>query len=76
MEKLKIGVLGVKRGQSMIFYSERAKNVEVVAICDKWEDGLKRMSEKMENKSVAMYTDFEEFLNHDMDIVVLANYGN
>ncbi len=76
MDKLKIGVLGVKRGQSMIFYSHRAQNVEVVAICDKWEDGLKRAAKDVNSSSVTYYTDFDEFLNHDMDIVVLANYGN
>ena len=39
-KKIKIGVMGAYRGTSMINYCAVADNAEVVAICDKWEDGL------------------------------------
>ena len=35
MKKVRIGVLGVYRGTSMIHYCKIADNAEVVAICDK-----------------------------------------
>lgn len=38
--KIKIGVMGAYRGSSMINYCAVADNAEVVAICDKWEEGL------------------------------------
>ena len=47
MEKVKVGVLGVGRGSSMIKYCETAENAEVVAICDKWEEGLLRKREEL-----------------------------
>lgn len=76
MDKIRIGVLGVKRGTSMIYYCEHAQNAEVVAICDKWEEGLRKTEKELNDDRITFYTDFDEFINHDMDAVVLANYGN
>lgn len=76
MKKIKIGVLGLYRGSSMINYCLAADNAELVAICDKWEEGIKLQKEKHAEYNITYYTDFDEFLKHDMDIVVLANYAN
>ena len=76
MKKVKIGVLGVYRGTSMIRYCEVADNAQVVAICDKWEEGLMKQKELINDDSVSYYTDFDSFIQHDMDAVVLANYAN
>jgi len=75
MKKIKIGVIGVGRGRSMMHYCKMAQNAQLVAVCDKWEEGLKRQ-EKEWGDAVAYYTDYDEFLKHDMDAVVLANYAN
>ena len=40
MKKIRIGVLGAYRGSSMISYCKKSDNAEVVAICDKWKEGL------------------------------------
>lgn len=76
MKKARIGVLGVYRGTSMIRYCECADNAQVVAICDKWEEGLNKQKELINDDSVSYYTDFDEFIKHDMDAVVLANYAH
>lgn len=76
MNKLKIGVLGVGRGRVMMKYCKAAENAELVAICDKWEDGLERARRDYCGDEVAYYTDFDEFIKHDMDVVMLANYAN
>ena len=75
MKKVKIGVLGGYRGSSMINYCVAAGNAEVVAICDKWEPALKRHQEIHPDTDITYYLDFEEFIKHDMDAVVLANYA-
>ena len=75
-EKIKIGVLGAYRGTSMINYCEIAKSAEVVAICDKFEPALERQKELLKDDRITYYTEFDEFLKHDMDAVVLANYAN
>lgn len=74
-KKFKIGVLGAGRGQSMMGYCERNDHAQLVAVCDSYEPLLNKMRDKY-GDSVACYTDFEEFLQHDMDAVVLANYAN
>ena len=76
MKKVKIGVVGAYRGTSMINYCADAKNAELVAICDIREDFLEKQRAKYPDKDITYYTDFEEFLTHDMDAVVLANYAN
>ena len=76
MERIcKVGVIGVGRGRVMIDYCARHSHAQLVAICDKWQPGLDRMREKY-GDSVAYYTSYDEFLKHDMDVVILANYAN
>ena len=75
MEKVKIGVMGAYRGTSMINYCEQADNAQVVAICDKWVEGLERQKAALNDPEIVYYTDFEDFIRHDMDAVVLANYA-
>ena len=75
MEKVRIGVLGAYRGTSMINYCESADNAKVVAICDKWAEGLERQKAALNDPDITYYTDLEDFIKHDMDAVVLANYA-
>ena len=76
MKKVRIGVMGVYRGKSMIKYCKLAENAELVAICDKWEEGLEEAKKENEGLNIAYYNNFEDFIKHDMDAVVLANYAN
>ncbi len=71
--KVRVGVLGAWRGRSMIEYAAKADNAELVAICDYNERRLNAMKEKYAGSDVTYYTSWDEFLNHDMDAVVLAN---
>ena len=76
MKKIKIGVFGAGRGSSMINYCKNSDHAQLVAICDKWEEGLRRHKERSQGMDIAYYTDFDDFLRHDMDAIVLANYAN
>ena len=76
MSKIKIGVMGAYRGTSMINYCRIAENAEVVAICDKWPEALERQKANNEGMDITYYDNFEDFIKHDMDAVVLANYAN
>ena len=71
MDKIiKVGVLGAWRGEA---FAENAKHagMELVAVCDTWRE---RLNEVCGKHKVAAYTDYDEFLGHDMDAVALANY--
>ena len=76
MDKVKIGVIGGGRGKSMIRYGREASNAELVAICDFRDDVLERMKKECGEDGISYYSDYDEFLKHDMDAVVLANYAN
>lgn len=75
MDKLKLGVIGIGRGSMMWRYCKDADNATLVAVCDQWEEGLLRVKDDLADDTIIYYTDFTEFLKHDMDIVVLANYA-
>ncbi len=76
MKKIRVGVLGAHRGRTMIGYCKQADNAEVVAVCDKAPYELERVRRESEGLPIAYYDTFDEFIKHDMDAVVLANYAN
>ena len=45
--------------------------MELVALCDTWEAKLHEAGKKL---NVTTYTDYDQFLSHDMDAMCLANY--
>jgi len=53
-------------------------DAELVAVCDKYVpllDEMKKVSDE-KNIRVALYENFDDFIQHDMDAAVLANYAN
>lgn len=78
MSKLKIGVLGAGRGMTMMRVLLNHPDAELVAVCDSYEPVLKNAREhaKENNLDIALYNDFDEFLRHDIDAVVLANFAH
>ena len=70
-DKIRVGVIGVGRGRSFAGGASDVVGMKLVALCDQWEEKLNEVGEQY---GVATYTDYDEFLQHDMDAVVLANY--
>lgn len=71
MSKLKVGVFGVRRGYDYI----RALMVlgcDVVAICENREE-LRNEIAGILGEGTKAYDKFEDFIEHDMDAVVIAN---
>jgi predicted dehydrogenase len=68
---IKVGVVGVGRGRSFARGAGEHVGMELVALCDTWEERLHALGTEL---GVATYTDYERFLEHDLDAVVLANY--
>ncbi len=76
-KKLKIGVFGGYRGGTMIKVLLDHDDAELVAVCDKYPEileGVKKQADEV-GMSVACYENFDDFIEHDMDAVVLANYA-
>ena len=68
---IRVGVVGVGRGQSFAAGATDLVGMKLVAVCDIWKERLKEVGRRF---GVATYTDYGKFLDHDMDAVVLANY--
>jgi predicted dehydrogenase len=68
--KIRVGVVGVGRGQTFMAQAPAA-GMELVAICDNWKPRLREVSKQYK---ITGYEDYDKFLQHDMDAVVLANY--
>lgn len=69
--KIRIGIFGLRRGSNFI---EEINTLggEVVAVCEKDEEQTKNVLHEIEG--AAVYTEFDDFINHPMDAVLLANY--
>jgi len=68
---IRVGVIGVGRGQSLAQGATETVGMQLVALCDTWEERLHEVGRRYD---VAMYTEYDKFLEHDMDAVILANY--
>ena len=72
MKKIKIGIFGAGRGID-IANNLILLDCEIVALCDfneeRLNEGLKKLPE-----SVIAFSDFDSFIEQEMDAVVLANY--
>lgn len=70
MKKIKVGVIGIGRGRTFM-QQAGAAGMQLVALCDTWKEKLKPLAKQL---GVTAYTDYDKFLEHDLDAVVLANY--
>ena len=72
MEKLRIGVFGVNRGMD-IAKNFMLLNCEIAALCDSRKENLVQSAKGL-GDDVGLYEDFDAFLEHGLDAVILANY--
>ena len=57
----------------MITFLKNIKEAQLVAVCDKEEELLKKFDKYI---GIKCYANFDDFIGHDMDAVVIANYAN
>ena len=73
MKVIKMGVFGLGRGNDLI-KDVLGNNGEIVALCDKDVSKMERINEGL-GGTAAMYTDYDEFLNHEgLDAILIATY--
>jgi len=71
-KKLKVGVIGLRRGAGFAGLFDSNPNSKTVAVCDFDEGVLKNFIGN--RKDVTGYKDYAKFLKHDMDAVMLCSY--
>lgn len=72
---IKLGVFGARRGECMIRWCNQFKKAQVVAICDFDETIVNHLKDKFKDMNIKFYKHFDEFIKHDLDAVILANYA-
>ena len=74
MKTIRIGIFGLGRGASFINIIKSCGG-EIVAVCEKDEKRTKKALDKIGSpEGVTCYTDPDQFIEHDMDAVFLANF--
>jgi predicted dehydrogenase len=71
MGKIRVGIFGAGRGMELA-KSFMLLDTEIVALCDN-HAGRREAALKRLDKGVAAYDNFDEFIEHPMDAVILAN---
>ena len=75
MKRIRVGFFGAGiRGRSLLGPFMKL-NCDIVALCDNREGELEKTADAV-GGNVALYRDFDSFIEHGMDAVVLANNFN
>jgi len=72
MKRIRIGVFGARRGMELA-KNFMLLNCDITAICESDAKAREQASKSL-GDGVSLYENFEAFLQHDMDAVILANY--
>ena len=73
-KKLRVGIFGLSRGRYFI-PMVNDMNAVVTAICDGNPKSLEEAKKMLpDGQEVGMFTDFDEFIQADFDVVILVNY--
>ena len=67
---IRVGVLGARRGRVFAREAGPAVGMELAAVCDAWPERLEEAGRELK---VTAYADYDAFLGHDMDAVIVAN---
>jgi len=75
VQKVRVGVLGAGRGLVFVRGYNLHPASEVVALCDKDRPRLEKAAATLKIEGLRLYTDYEEMLRSDLDMVVVASDG-
>ena len=72
MEKFKVGMVGVGRATGYGHRFVKNPETEVVALCDMDDERLEQGGKDFELNDNQLFSNYDDFLNADLDIVVLG----
>ena len=72
MKKIRIGIFGAGRGYNLSKNFMMMADCEIVALCDSHKERREAALAKL-GGDVVGYDNFDDFVKHDMDAVILAN---
>lgn len=71
MKKIRVGLFGVGRGTNLA-ECFMMQDAEIVAICDNRKERIEKAMGRLKG-NIAVYENFDDFIDHPMDAVILAN---
>jgi len=75
MKKFKIGVVGLRRGDTFVQLFNKFEETEVTAVCENDKEYLEKYQKDGKLPETAtVYEDYDAFLESGIDAVMLANY--
>jgi len=72
MQTWKVGIVGLRRGHGFVSVFAAHPRVQVVALCDTNPDSLSQLGAAFGLDASALFTDFSQFIQAEMDIVIVA----
>jgi len=72
MDIIKIGIVGIRRGGNYVNVFHDGKRSRIAAICDLNEKNLSAVQQEIGLPDDACFTDYDAFLNSDLDAVVIS----
>lgn len=72
MEKLKIGVVGVRRGGAHMKFFNDGVRTEITAICDLDSNRLSGVQADLGLEDSQVFQDYDSFLNSGIDVVIIS----
>lgn len=75
-KKIRLGVYGAGRGGYLAGIAQKT-DFELVAVCDHSKELAERTKRNLDQAGnrITVYSDYDRFLEHDLDAVILANYA-
>ena len=75
MEKFKIGVVGLRRGDVFVKVFDKFEETEVIAVCENDKEYLEKyIKDGRLPETAKVYEDYDAFLESGIDAVMLANF--
>ena len=65
-KSIRVGVIGLGRGGGFVRIAGPQTGMKLVALCDTQKERLRKLRRELK---VAVYADYDQFLEHDMDAV-------
>ena len=73
--EVRIGVMGTLRGASYVEIFTKLEGARVTAVCENNPKSLEKIQKYIDEESIQVFTDFDEFIESGLfDGVLLANY--
>ena len=74
MKTYKIGIMGLRRGKTIMRSLHMMEDAEVCAVCEQDEEAIENFFKEFPDSNAKVYKEYDEFITSGLDGVVLCNF--